>query len=1152
MTRLIANISNYPFSDGQTAADATLLTNGSFRIRDKSLGRQLSDLLELSKDINFFGRSGDVEGRWYDLLSRSQLLQVAKLTSTDTNGLFNFFRDLPLLNGFTADRTLSLKELEILAYQRFQMVSFLFDFYRSVVENSTPVHREQLLAVVKSHSVKNLMSRYIALYEECMTTSPALVKADGSYAISFSEGISFPVLTAEVQSGLRNFYLEGAAVNQASPLLSYQGKKARLKAANEIAGTIFKGLLQVHRSISAWSAGRLAHYACQDPSNEPDIALLLAFVKLQQLYDHRFNKLAYTQSEYIFKEVLQLERQPEKPDTAWVGLELAKNIGEFHLPAQSLFKAGKNKVGKPVYYRTSEDIVLNPATIGRIYSMVRLWRDGQLSGVSATDEANHPQWQVNDAWLPFNDISPSYSGLAVASRLLGLLTRKDDTVTIEISFAGAYAAGRFDLASECRLSVAQEDGAEKFLVIEEAAITGGPGTKLTISAKAGEDLKTLKKGINTRLRFLSPGKTDTESFVALYRYLTSAAVSLIKVKAKRHSYVPEQVKTAGGVLDNPVSFPAFGATSRAGSSFAVVHPLLEFATTSTLLVEWSERLQSGISVSIDGEENTGRGEARHQLKAGNSSEIAGIGRSRSGELSIRLNRNVTYTIGSRIVKAGEPPATVSTVVPGVLIIKAVSLVSDLEETVYSPEPRETGRFVIDPGRLQLLTNGLYMPYRDKTRQKKQLSDRVKKSFRDLIPERKQNPVVWLYPLGEQPVSGNSRRTLLPGYRQGGFGAYEAELCIGLQNVKPGQSISLLFEIADETAELTEREARISWFTVENNRFVPLENGKLRDGTAGFLQSGLVQLSLPESINGDNTILYGDNIYWLVARCEANSDVVANIRKIRTNGVALTRVIDEHNGESRASVEPGTIESLYPKNAFIKSVNQDLPSRNGREAETDERFWRRSSERLRHKNRAVNQWDWEAMVLENFPFVYKVKCFNHARYEESSGKLLAKPGCVLITLLPNYAAGRGTAGLQPALQLSKLLEVKSFLAKKASAFTHIQVLNAYWDEVKADVEIVLADNVNDLPFYRQQLNLDIGRYLAPWAFDSGSTISAGQALYFSALADYLDELPYVHHIVSMKVFKNEVEQYDQVSSSSELHLLTSATDHKLSLKLYADQ
>ena len=39
------------------------------------------------------------------------------------------------------------------------------------------------------------------------------------------------------------------------------------------------------------------------------------------------------------------------------------------------------------------------------------------------------------------------------------------------------------------------------------------------------------------------------------------------------------------------------------------------------------------------------------------------------------------------------------------------------------------------------------------------------------------------------------------------------------------------------------------------------------------------------------------------------------------------------------------------------------------------YYRRISERLRHKNRAITSWDYEQIILENFPEVFKVKCLN---------------------------------------------------------------------------------------------------------------------------------------------------------------------------------
>ena len=53
---------------------------------------------------------------------------------------------------------------------------------------------------------------------------------------------------------------------------------------------------------------------------------------------------------------------------------------------------------------------------------------------------------------------------------------------------------------------------------------------------------------------------------------------------------------------------------------------------------------------------------------------------------------------------------------------------------------------------------------------------------------------------------------------------------------------------------------------------------------------------------------------------------------------------------------------------------------GRLTDTDPLFYQRSSERLRHKEKSISIWDYETLILDNFPEVFRVKCLNHYRYD----------------------------------------------------------------------------------------------------------------------------------------------------------------------------
>jgi hypothetical protein len=313
----------------------------------------------------------------------------------------------------------------------------------------------------------------------------------------------------------------------------------------------------------------------------------------------------------------------------------------------------------------------------------------------------------------------------------------------------------------------------------------------------------------------------------------------------------------------------------------------------------------------------------------------------------------------------------------------------------------------------------------------------------------------------------------------------------------------------------------------------------------------VQLSLPETATNHTEVLFGKNLYWLIARCDTNFDVVANIKNIKVNGLSLTRVLDENNQEAQVSVPAGTVEGLFPKNANIKTLSQNVASTGGRVAETDAHYWWRASQRLRHKKRAINQWDLEQLVLESFTEIYKVKCFNHAYWHADTQQIMAKPAHTLLTVLPHYKGNGAGANLQPAVALSKLNAIKSHILARTSAFNQLQVLNTQWDEIRIEAEVMLAAGVIDLVFYKEQLNQDLKKFLAPWAFVTDQEIVDQQPIYVATLVDYIDELSYVHHIVQLKIFKNELEIKDLIASTSPMHLITTIAEHSLTVKEYAD-
>ncbi|MCI5143384.1 MAG: phage baseplate protein, partial [Candidatus Electrothrix sp. ATG1] len=203
------------------------------------------------------------------------------------------------------------------------------------------------------------------------------------------------------------------------------------------------------------------------------------------------------------------------------------------------------------------------------------------------------------------------------------------------------------------------------------------------------------------------------------------------------------------------------------------------------------------------------------------------------------------------------------------------------------------------------------------------------------------------------------------------------------------------------------------------------------------------------------------------------------------------------------------------------------------------------ERLRHKNRAVSIFDYERLVLEQFPQVYKVKCINHTNQCSEYA-----PGHVRLIVVPDLRNRNAVDPLQPKLPKNTLSEIEKYLKAHTSDFAEIHVTNPQYEMIKVAVKIVFhADR--DKGFYKQQLQNDIKRFLSPWLYDDAADLSFGGRIHRTWILKHIEKLEYVDyltdftmdHITRDETIKN-IEEARVKSSSS---VLVSCNEHAITLQ-----
>ena len=202
--------------------------------------------------------------------------------------------------------------------------------------------------------------------------------------------------------------------------------------------------------------------------------------------------------------------------------------------------------------------------------------------------------------------------------------------------------------------------------------------------------------------------------------------------------------------------------------------------------------------------------------------------------------------------------------------------------------------------------------------------------------------------------------------------------IGIENLQPLQSISMLFQFAEGSAEDEDDDPpAINWSYLTNNEWRPFKAANIvADGTYGFQTTGIIKIDIPGDATTNNTITT-TGLIWLRASVTENANRIPQLIDILTQAVEA-QFQDNNNDQSHFdnALPANSISKLVTPVAQIGKVQQPFASFDGKHNEIGKEFYTRVSERLRHKGRAINAWDYEHLVLDRFPSIYKIKCITH--------------------------------------------------------------------------------------------------------------------------------------------------------------------------------
>ncbi|GEM_PF-1334974 len=345
---------------------------------------------------------------------------------------------------------------------------------------------------------------------------------------------------------------------------------------------------------------------------------------------------------------------------------------------------------------------------------------------------------------------------------------------------------------------------------------------------------------------------------------------------------------------------------------------------------------------------------------------------------------------------------------------------------------------------------------------------------------------------------------------------QGNLYLGLNEYPYAGQISLLLNINEEL-EINNIKSpyQIKWYYIKDNEWVSIApENILSDTTKGLIRSGIIQLTIPDEINKKNTV-QDANYFWLKA--SVPNDVLAHGKLISVyeNGVQATW--DQKASPIHISKKIPAQQITESKNSIpeIDTIYQPAPSFGGKAKEKNNDFYKRVSERLRHKNRAINLLDYEQLVLHRFSSLYMAKCFtaNHTLKEGYKFDRNFFPGSVKLIVVPYLHASVNSS--YPRFSTSALQDVAEYLKERTSPFVNLDVTNAHFQKVRVICKAKFKGPETD-NYYKSQLENEVKLYLNPWLRDYKKELGFGKSLFKSEVLTFLEQLPYVSFITEFSM------------------------------------
>jgi hypothetical protein len=953
---------------------------------------------------------------------------------------------------------------------------------------------------------------------------------------------------------------------------------------------VYEAYIRLISNAEKYLQRSLEEYANHPPQN----ALLLTFFQLFSYAQTDLNQISDRHLQFYFEEVLKLKRKPASPDSVHILVELAKNRETYQIATGTELNAGKDKIGKDLIYSVEQELIANTAKIASLKTIF-IDSDPVTGGVfdapvansknglgEALDE-NNPQWyafgQLQSGLGANMTMQRSQIGWAIASPILRLRAGKR-FIIFRLFFQANSALSSVPIDTLVNCLQVQLSGEKQWIQcpnLDSQNPTAANYVQFQYSnnpeLRRIEIKITLEPDVDPVVDYNSTqlsGDLNTDYPVAQFHIKTDAPrnvyLVLRQLQIERITMetmveeLPDLVLQSDiGVLDPTKPFQPFSPQPKVGSTFYIGSDEVFSKPLSSIKfdIQW-QGLPTTSFLEHYSYQNSVRGADRRINSV--TKQYITISNNDSFKVDVAILQNGKWKplANSPVALFDSGTAQVSNDRLLNFTLSATSIIPNLEPfTSYNlntkngflrlvlsnpPEafghdkyPKVYGEQVIDLARgkaLVTLPNEPYTPTIQSICCSYTASLEI--NFGSLL-DRHKGQFFQLHPFGYQEME-TANPFLVPSL------LIQGALHIGIQDIKPQQTLAILLQIAAGTEDTSIDPPEVVWEYLADNEWRSLDKFILANATNGLLDSGIIQFRIPIDANDDNTIL-PKGLRWLRAAIAQNYQAIPQLLGVHAQALRATFVDRGNDPEHLAlPLKAGSISKLVKSDSAIKTISQPYESFNGKKQEDSQVFYNRVSERLRHKNRAIAIWDYERLILEAFPFIYQVKCLNHT---DEMTELA--PGSVRIVVVPDMRNKKAGNKFQPGVSNGNRAKIDQFIQKLNCDFVDLKVENPRYEAIKVNCNVAFQEGLDKL-FYRDSLATDIDKFLAPWAFEEGRGIKFGGALHQSVILNFVENLPYVDFVTDfiLDVYIGAVvkAQVTEAIASTSRSILTSYQFHNI--------